>query len=293
MCLLLCGAGAMAGEEVRIDLPGSDVVTGTKPFVVSIAFPEALATKGSLLAVELRRAEPGLAGSPVVASKVNLPGGACRVLVDGSALAEGLYGGTIEVAAGAARRSAEFTMFPMPDGRPREFPYGTYAVPFHFKSDPSTRKRVPVREQHKAVFRDMKAAGLNLICQHMNGMENLTWTMDRAAREGMWFMPSTNVLGHGIDANDDVLAVRSVGKPVDHWLRYCMYSPKCRRMSVRTCLPRLCRTSARGPSGPMPAGCSTWAKCTTTARPSPPTTLRPWCGTARPPKPATGGPRAS
>jgi hypothetical protein len=222
----------MAAEEVRIDLPGSDVVTGTKPFVVSIGVPEALAAKGPLLTVELRRVEPGLAESPAVASEMSLPAGACRVLVDGSSLAEGLYAGTIAVAAGEARRSAEFTMFRMPEGRPQEFPYGTYAVPFHYEPDPATRQRVPVREQHKVILRDMKAAGLNLICQHMNGMQDLTWTMDQAAREGMWFMPSTNVLGHGMDPNADVQAVRSDGKPVDHWLRYCMFSPRSRRASV-------------------------------------------------------------
>ena len=231
---------ALAEDAIPITItpPASDLVTSAKPFAISVTMPEALADAGPSSAVELRRAEPGLEKDKPIAASVRLTPvkadgkAACIVTLDASKLAEGEYAGTITVAAGNAKQSAPFTMFRMPEGRPKDFPYGTYAVRFHSAPDPVTKKQVPDKAQQHETFREMQAAGINLIQQHMNGLESYTWTMDQAARYGMWFQPSTNVLGHGLEQKEDILAVPGDGKTTDSWLKVCMFTPKVREKSV-------------------------------------------------------------
>ena len=242
LVLVLFAGAAMAGEavqSVQITLPDSDVVTTAKPFVVSIVMPEALAAaKPPVATVELRRAEPGLEKATALVRSVQLApvkaegGASCAVAIDASKLAEGEYAGTLTVTAGEARQSAAFTMFSMPEGRPKEFPYGNYSIYLRSKLDPATGKTVPDRDHQRLVLRGMRVAGMNLLCQHMNGMENYNWLMDQAARQGIWFMPSSNVLGHDLPLNEEVATVPSDGKPMEGWLRYCMFTPKVREKSV-------------------------------------------------------------
>ncbi|HUU68680.1 MAG TPA: hypothetical protein VM186_04105, partial [Planctomycetota bacterium] len=235
---LFTAVAALAEDAIIITLPASDLVTTAKPFVVSVAMPEALADAKPAATVELHRAEPGLEKQQPIAASVRLApvkaegSAACTVALDASMLAEGEYAGTITVTAGDAKQSAAFSLFRMPEGRPKDFPYGTYAVRFHFAPDPVTKKQMPDKAQQIETFREMQAAGINLIQQHMYGMDNYTWTMDQAARYGVWFMPSTNVLGHGLEQKEDILAVMSDSKPMDSWLKICMFTPKVRETSV-------------------------------------------------------------
>ena len=235
---LFAACGVMAGEALQITLPDSDLVTSKKPFVVSVVMPESLANAKSVATVELRRAEQGLERAPTVSASVELApvkaeGTASRgIALDATGLAEGEYAGTVTVSCGDARQSTAFTMFRMPEGRPVDFPYGNYSFYLRSKQDPVTGRRVPDRDHQKLALRDQRMGGINVICQHMNGMGNYNWLMDQAAREGIWFMPSANVLGHDLEAKEDVVVVHSDGKPAGRWLRHCMFTPKVRQKSV-------------------------------------------------------------
>jgi len=173
---LLAGGAALGGEAITIALPDSDVVTSSKPYVAVVTVEEQLAKAGVSALVELRRAEAGLNNAAPFSASVRLATAAAEgavageVVIDAGNLAEGEYTGSITVTAGEQKRSAALTMFRLPDERPADFPYGTYAVPFHFENDPKTRKRVPNKQQHIQVMKEMKAAGINLIQLHMAGI---------------------------------------------------------------------------------------------------------------------------
>ncbi len=144
---LAAGGAAVAGEAaqpappvqtVQIALPESDLVTSKKPFVATVVMPATLGDARVTAAVELRRSEPGLESVPIAASVALTPakadgGATCGLAHDATALAEGEYAGTITVSAGDAKQSVPFTMFRMAEGRPKDFPYGSYGAYFRSK----------------------------------------------------------------------------------------------------------------------------------------------------------------
>ena len=195
----------LGADDVTVALPRSDVVTSAKPYVINLTGAPAARGKGEATIV-LRRAAPELKDAAAITSSVTFQflevapappdaaqarRGAVALVVDPSALAEGEYSGVLTLTLGGAKRSTQFRFFRMPEGRPREFPFGIYATPFG---------KTP--EEHEATLRALKAHGINLLCQHMGNMGNLGPIYDKAARLGMTFMPSTNSCGWGVKMDD-------------------------------------------------------------------------------------------
>ncbi len=229
---------AAEAEDIKIQLPASDLTTSRKAFVVTVTIPEALGGEATAT-MELRRAEPGLATASVLRFTEPLPpvaGPGARtyqVNLSAAPLAEGEYSGTLTVAVGEVKQATDFTMFRMPEGRPRDFPIGIYAVPFAFNRDPETKLRVPDKEQQLRLIREMRAAGLNTIQQHMQGIGEYSWTMDQAARAGMRFMPSTNTSAAApLDADTNAVWANGELVALPEWKRHCFFTPKVREAAA-------------------------------------------------------------
>lgn len=194
------GQSPSAAEGVTVTLPPSDVVAGTRPYVIALKAPPAFDGRSGQATLVLRRAEPGLEQAPPVTSSTafvfakgdtKAARNVAALAVDVSALAEGEYTGQLALAVGGAKHTAAVRFFRVPQGRPRQFPFGIYATPFG---------KTP--QEHEATLRSLEACGINLLCQHMGTMGKLTAVYDRAARLAMTFMPSANSCGWGVKMTD-------------------------------------------------------------------------------------------
>jgi len=199
-CLGLAG-GLRAADGVAVALPRSDVVTSAKSYVLTLTVPAQAARGKGEAAIVLRRAEPGMKDAAPVAASVafQLPGApqgeraGVALAIDPSGLAEGEYSGVLTLTLGEAERATRFGFFRMPEGRPRDFPFGIYATPFG---------KTP--KEQEATLQALKAHGIDLLCQHMSDVGALGPVYDRAARLGMTFMPSTNSCGWGVKMDDSL-----------------------------------------------------------------------------------------
>jgi len=219
---------------VTVALPRSDVVTSAKPYVIILRGGAPGARGKGQAAIAVRRAEPGLKDAGPVTSSVTFQfpeaapappdaaqarQGAIALAIDPSALAEGEYSGVLTLMLGGSKRRTEFQFFRMPEGRPREFPFGIYATPFG---------KTP--QEQEATLRALKAHGINLLCQHMGPMGTLGPIYDRAARLGMTFMPSTNSCGWGVKMDDSLRGRLASGGPTR---LPCLGNPAVREGAAR------------------------------------------------------------
>lgn len=163
-----------------LETPVSDVVSADKPYRATIAFAGGDPMPVEL-AVTLRRqgGVPFELRCPVRRPRAGrLSNARLEIAVDASSLAEGEYEG--EVTAGGDTWSISF--FRMPDRTRDEFPFGMYAVNYESYGD-----------DLDGLVEELHESGINLLCQHMSNVESQAPFLDRAARRGMQFCPSTNL----------------------------------------------------------------------------------------------------
>ena len=110
------GQSPSAAEGVTVTLPPSDVVAGTRPYVIALKAPPAFDGRSGQATLVLRRAEPGLEQAPPVTSSTafvfakgdtKAARNVAALAVDVSALAEGEYTGQLALAVGIAGASFE------------------------------------------------------------------------------------------------------------------------------------------------------------------------------------------
>lgn len=202
-------------------------MTSWKPYVAQIEVAPSVQAEKLSVQVTFRRSEQGLKRGWSFSDGIELPRitpaqgakEAYEISVNAAALAEGEYVGEISVAAGAAKTAQPITFFRMAEGKPADFPFGIYATPFG-----------KTKEEQQATLDAIHATGINLLCQHMAGMESYAWIYDRAARLGMRFMPSTNTLGFNLKL-DDAVRVRTNTGEVLKWPTACMNRPETRKLA--------------------------------------------------------------
>jgi len=215
---LFLGGTACAEDAMKITLPESDLVTSAKPFTVLVELPEGAAGEAVRAEVVLQRTEPGLDAAALPA-EVTLPAGGAvrRLVINAASLAEGEYAGKVTVGLGNAKHEAAFTMFRMPEGRPRQFPFGIYAPLFPKE-----------REGQQQRLDEMHAAGINLVQDHMALMGRNNWIYDRAARLGMQFMPSCNSIGWRFREQPQEMKARLSNGENPRWPWACINNPTIR-----------------------------------------------------------------
>lgn len=212
--------------------PSSDLVTSQKPFIADLKLDRALATGMATLGCTLHRAEPGLDGT-VIEEAVEVPlhadaggePGRVQARIDAAGLAEGEYTGELALNVGEERRSWPIAFFRVPEPVPPEFPFGLYAVPGK-------------TAQQDEVLKKLKAAGINLICEHMYGLEGHRGVLDRCARFGLRFRPSMRFWDAGHKKwPEDSLAVLSDGSQARRLP--CLNSPALRKSAATNVAGRL------------------------------------------------------
>ena len=200
-----------------IALPSSDLTATGKPYVVGVEFAGDQQQASFQLA--LRRAEPG---SEAIEASADWPDSAPPRLdleIDVDSLAAGEYAGELTVTVGDNRQCQPISFYRLPTQRQDEFPFGIYATPFP-----------PETDAQDELLQQLHAAGINLICQHMNGVASEGPFFDRAARFGIRFCPSDKLRWK--DCPDE-LAV-SIPDPLDRGRHTpCLNHPEVREEAVR------------------------------------------------------------
>jgi len=169
---------------ITIKLPASDLVTREQPYRLAIEVTNIVATTQGVVTVSIHRAEPGLKNPVPLTMTCPL---ASSITLSTESLAEGEYAGEVRVQCGDVTTNRPIGFFRLPDYYPATIPFGVYAVPFG--ADPA------------ATAQRLHDIGFDLICEHMATVGPLAPALDRAARLGMRFMPSTNTGGWGLDMN--------------------------------------------------------------------------------------------
>ena len=163
--------------------PDSDVVSEAKPYVAILKTDNM--PGGERIRVRLHRMVEqasnlfplGTGWKPVPLSTGPTD---LKLTLDCALLAPGEYRGEIVVESGRQEQTFPISFYRLPGPKPSEFPYGIYAVPFTGSS-----------EDREQTLRELHAAGINLICNHLHeGLEKDGPAYDRAARYGMRFLPA-------------------------------------------------------------------------------------------------------
>ena len=204
-----------------LTFPESDLAATTHPYRIRIK-PD----PGTELAtVRLRRVEPAAA---VVESQVKLPaatGTALELRLDVAQLADGEYDGEIEIAGAGKKQAWPFHFYRVPDYRSPGIPFGLYAVPY-----PADQAGMD------ATLRTLRQTGTNLLCLHMNGIQKDRAFLDRAARFGMAFCPSSNrdsrADGTAIDWAPELRVKFAPGGPSQEKIPVCFNQPAVRRQAA-------------------------------------------------------------
>jgi len=160
-----------------ITFPESDLASKTHPYRIRIQ-PD---TGAELATVRLHRAAPAAA---VIAAEIKLPaatGMPLELRLDVAPLADGEYEGEIELTGAGQKQAWPFHFYRLPDHRSPGIPFGMYAVPY-----PDDTAGMD------ATLAEVQQTGTTLLCMHMNGLQKDRAFLDRAARFGMTFCPSSN-----------------------------------------------------------------------------------------------------
>ena len=230
VCLLVVVGCAWpcAAADLTVVLPPSDVVAGGRPYRIGLKAGQGISARDGQATITLRRQEPGLEKAPALTSSAafqlakrdaNASEADTFLAIDASALAEGEYAGQLTLRIGGSQQATAVRFFRMPEGKCRPFPFGIYATPFG---------KTPAEQA--ATLQALNACGINLLCQHMSGMEKLTAVYDRAARLGMTFMPSSNSCGWGVKM-DEAMKGRLAGGGATRLP--CLNNPAVRQGAAR------------------------------------------------------------
>jgi hypothetical protein len=228
----MLSAAGVAQEAAKMILPASDLVSASKPYVLTADLDRGVSNEMMKVSVRLLRKEEGLTSVPVTAAieapiprpalETNAPAKAqsqarrFQIRIAAADLAEGEYTGEVTLEIGGRRQKQAIGFFRMPHQKPAEFPFGIYAVDF-----PKTPPEL------EALLREIRSTGLNLLC--LNHMELLDWRgpiFDRAARLGIQFMPAVNSSGGGGDATRTLLSNGEIRGA-------CLNHPTVRQASAR------------------------------------------------------------
>jgi hypothetical protein len=172
--------------------PASDVVAADHPWAATLDLPPGTSCS---LTLQLAAADGPAFAVSAIAESVADGGGQLALVLDVSALKAGAYGGQLLVDGCGEQTRFPVAFYRLPE-TPAPFPFGIYAVPI-----PET----PAAQE--TTLQQLRAAGINLICQHLSGMGETTPFFDRAARYGIRFCPSDNLrLRDFPDAPDDWMA---------------------------------------------------------------------------------------
>ncbi len=204
-----------------LTLPESDLASKTHPYRIRIQ-PDAGA---ELANVRLHRVEPAAA---VVAAKIKLPaasGTPLELCLDVAPLADGEYDGEIEITGAGQKQAWPFHFYRLPDHRSPGIPFGMYAVPY--PDDPAGMD---------ATLTEVQQTGTTLLCLHMNGLQKDRAFLDRAARFGFTFCPSSN-RDHRPDGSEIVwepeLRIQyPPGAPSQEKRQPCYSQPQVRRKAA-------------------------------------------------------------
>lgn len=197
----MLAAPGVAQEAAKIVLPTSDLVSASKPYVVTAELDGGVSNAMMKVSLRLERHEEGLAAVPILCAReaptpaptlvTAAPAKAPRqvrrfeIRIEATDLAEGEYTGEVTLEIGVRRQQQAIGFFRVPQDKPAEFPFGVYAVSFP--------KTAPERE---ALLREIRSTGLNIMALgHMGEIGGLGPIFDRAARLGLEFMPSVNTAG--------------------------------------------------------------------------------------------------
>lgn len=216
-------------SDVTLTCPPSDLVGRDGCYAVKIAFARPPNKETGTIRLKLKRCTPGLEaeaieGALVVTARNRKPR-ELEVRVDAADLADGEYAGELTFEAGDSKRSWPVSFFRMPDYRKPGIPFGIYAVPY-----PGDQ---PGMDATLALIRK---TGLDLLCMHMNGIKQDRAFLDRAARFGLSFCPSSN-MNHRDDASTiewpDALKIKfAPGAPSVEKAPACFNQPEVRRQAA-------------------------------------------------------------
>src|ERR1041385_6469902 len=199
----------LGAAPITIKTPASDLVTRDQPYRLAIEVTNSLPTTQGVVTVAIYRAEPGLKNPMPLTMTCRL---ASQVTLSTGSLAEGEYAGEVQVQCGEVKTNRPIGFFRLPDYLPATIPFGIYAIPFG--ADP------------EATARRLHDIGFDLLCEHMAAGGGLAPALDRAARLGLRFMPSTNTGGWGLDAGrPELQETMSDGEKLR---RVCMNNPVVR-----------------------------------------------------------------
>ncbi len=162
-----------------IRYPASGVANRAHPYEVGLVSDARVARKVS---VELQRCDA--TGAPLCQT-VELPSGVGVVRIDVSALAPGDYSGVLRLGAAGAEQTWPISFHRLAEPVAEPVPFAIYAVPLPADD----------LETCKARLREVKACGINLICQHTGrtSFEEMSPAFDEAAKLGIRVMPSINL----------------------------------------------------------------------------------------------------
>jgi hypothetical protein len=178
---------------LELILPTSDVVDARTPYVVRVRATQGSPIRDATGRASLRRAGAAAdAGAGLAAIAQPAPGRArergdheattVELTIDVSAFAVGEYIGELSVEADGRTVTTPVAFFRTADGHRDAIPFGIYAVPY-----PASR------DGQDDTLRTLAGAGIDLLCMHMDGLERDRAFLDRAARFGLRFCPSTNL----------------------------------------------------------------------------------------------------
>ena len=198
--------------------PASDLVTANHPY--QLVVDPGNDTEHIALTLRLQRA-----GDPrrlVFTGQCHAAAHPFTLTLDGTVLGAGEYSGELLLAAGERAHREPVAFYRMPAPLDTPFPVGIYAVPYP--------ENLSDWDQ---LLQRFSGAGINLLCQHMSGIDNAGPFLDRAARYGIRFMPSDNLSGAGLPLRDDLLDRLSVPESPDAQRQLCVNQPEVRRQAAR------------------------------------------------------------
>lgn len=148
-----------------------------------------------------------------------------QVRLDVVTLAAGEYTGTVTLETNGTEQSWPIRFFRMPERRRSGIPFGIYAVPY-----PGDEAGM---DETAALIRK---TGIDLLCMHMNGTQQDRAFLDRAARLGLSFCPSSGMHcredGSAAEWSPELRIEFAPGAPAVEKRPACFNRPEVRRQAA-------------------------------------------------------------
>jgi len=200
--------------------PASDVVSDARPYHLVITADGALPATELAVSLRLFHADSDL----ITTSVPTLTGTSSGwvVDIDAAPLSPGEYRGEVVVTAGDIVYHEPLAFYRMTTPLDRPFPFAMYAVSPYPDNMP----------EWDALLDRLRVAGINLICQHMGGMEAHGPYLDHAARKGIHFMPSDNLHVAGLERREEWLDRLAIPETDEQARQLCVNHPEIRRQAT-------------------------------------------------------------